>query len=68
MVSRTDWLLTMPEQYARVVNAQFGNRIVPFPLPTPPLDVHLYWHANVEHDPANQWLREQCIALFGGSG
>ena len=65
VVSQTDWLLTMPEQYARIANAQFGNRIVPFPLPTQPLDVHLYWHANVDHDPANQWLREQCIALFG---
>ena len=67
VVSQTDWLLTMPEQYARIANAQFGNRIVPFPLPTQPLDVHLYWHANVDHDPANQWLREQCIALLGGS-
>ena len=68
VVSQTDWLLTMPEQYARIANAQFGNRIVPFPLSTPPLDVHLYWHANADHDPANQWLREQCIALLGGSG
>ena len=65
VVSQTDWLLTMPEQYAQIANAQFGNRIVPFPLPTQPLDVHLYWHANVDHDPANQWLREQCITLFG---
>ncbi len=64
VVSQTDWLLTMPEQYARITNAQFGNRIYPFPLPTQSLDVHLYWHANVDHDPANQWLREQCIALF----
>jgi DNA-binding transcriptional LysR family regulator len=55
----------MPEQYARIANAQFGNRIFPFPLPTQPLDVHLYWHANVDYDPANQWLREQCIALLG---
>ena len=55
----------MPEQYAQIANAQFGNRIVLFPLPTQPLDVHLYWHANVDHTPANQWLREQCIALFG---
>jgi DNA-binding transcriptional LysR family regulator len=65
VVARTDWLLTMPEQYARIANAQFGNHIHPFPLPTPPLDVQLYWHANADHDPANQWLREQCIDLFG---
>ena len=65
VVSQTNWLLTMPEQYARIANAQFGNRMVPFPLPTQPLDVHLYWHANVDHEPANQWLREQCITLLG---
>ncbi len=68
VVSQTDWLLTMPERYARIANAQFGNRIYPFPLPTQPLDVHLYWHANVDYDPANRWLREQCIAVLGGSG
>ncbi len=68
VVSQTDWLLTMPEQYARIANAQFGNRIFPFPLPTQPLDVHLYWHANVDYDPANQWLRGQCIALLGTTG
>ncbi|HOB63110.1 MAG TPA: LysR family transcriptional regulator [Candidatus Competibacteraceae bacterium] len=68
VVSQTDWLLTMPEQYACIANAQFGNRIMPFPLPTQPLDVHLYWHVSVDHDPANQWLREQCIALFAQEG
>lgn len=54
VVSQTDWLLTMPEQYAQIANAQFGNWIVPFPLPTQPLDVPLYWHANVDHNPANR--------------
>lgn len=57
VASRTDLLLTMPEQYARIANMQFGNRIHPFPLQTQALDAHLYWHATAEHDPANRWLR-----------
>ncbi len=57
VASRTDLLLTMPEQYARIANMQFGNRIYPFPLPTQALDAHLYWHATADHDPANRWLR-----------
>ena len=57
VASRTDLLLTMPEQYARLANMQFGNRIYPFPLQTQALDAHLYWHATAEHDPANRWLR-----------
>lgn len=64
VVSQTDYLLTMPEQYARVANQQFNNRLFEFPLNVPRLDVHLYWHANVESDPANRWLREQLSTLF----
>ncbi|WP_137936976.1 LysR family transcriptional regulator [Chitinivorax sp. B] len=64
VVSQTHYLLTMPEQYARVTNAQLNNRLLPFPLATPRLDVHLYWHANVDNDPANRWLREQLAELF----
>ena len=51
----------MPERLARVVNQQFGNQILPFPLPMPSLDIYLYWHANVDTDPANRWLREQIV-------
>ena len=58
VVSQTDLLLTMPEQYARMANAQFGNRLFAFPLPTAPLDVHMIWHDTAEHDPANRWLRQ----------
>ena|ERR1700730_2976968 len=29
----------------------------------PRLDVLLYWHANVENDPGNAWLREQIISI-----
>ena len=61
VVSQTNLLLTMRERYARVVNEQFGNQILPFPLALPSFDAHLYWHANVDADPANLWLREQII-------
>jgi DNA-binding transcriptional LysR family regulator len=59
VVSQTDLALTMPERLAQVVNQQFGNQILPFPLSIPALDIYLYWPANVDTDPANQWLREQ---------
>jgi DNA-binding transcriptional LysR family regulator len=61
VVSQTDLALTMPERLARVVNQQFGNQILPFPLQMPSLDIYLYWHANIDTDPAGQWLREQII-------
>lgn len=64
VASQTDLLLTMPEGYARIANQQFDNQILPLPLPMPSWDVYLYWHENVENDPANRWLREQVIAAF----
>lgn len=61
IVSQTDLLLTMPERYARVVNPQFDSQILSFPLEMPAIDSYLYWHANVNNDPANRWLREQIM-------
>jgi DNA-binding transcriptional LysR family regulator len=59
VVSQTDLALTMPERLARVVNQQFGNQILAVPLEMPSLDIYLYWHANVDSDPASIWLRGQ---------
>jgi DNA-binding transcriptional LysR family regulator len=64
VISQTDMLLTMPEAYARIANEQFGNQILPLPLPMPSWDVYLYWHQNVENDPANRWLRQQVTQAF----
>ena len=64
VVSQTDLVLTMPGNYARIANRQFGNQILPLPLAMPPLDAYLYWHANVENEPANKWLREQIVGAF----
>ncbi len=61
VVSETDMLLTMPGRYARIANLQFDNQILPFPLEVPAFDVFLYWHANMDNDPANRWFREQVM-------
>lgn len=66
VVSQTDLILTMPERYARVANQQFDNQLFPLPITMPAWDVHLYWHANVEDDPANRWLREKLMAAIAG--
>lgn len=61
VVSQTDMLLTMAEQYGRIANQHFDNRLHPFPLTPPQLDAHLYWHANMDPDPTNRWFRQQVI-------
>jgi DNA-binding transcriptional LysR family regulator len=60
-VSETNLILTMPQRHARILNAQFGNQLLPFPLKVPAFDTYLYWHANADGDPANAWLRQQLI-------
>ena len=64
VVSQTDLVLTMPGRYAQVANNPFGNTISPLPFQMPTLDAYLYWHANVDREPANRWLREQVVHAF----
>jgi DNA-binding transcriptional LysR family regulator len=61
VASQTDLVLTMPGRYAHIANKHFGNQILPFPMEVPAFDVFLYWHANVDADPANKWFREQVM-------
>ncbi|MEI7891573.1 MAG: LysR family transcriptional regulator [Myxococcales bacterium] len=65
VVEQTDLVLTMPKQYAQVLSAPFGHHVFPFPFPTEPLEVYLYWHVNADIDPANAWLRARLLTLFG---
>jgi DNA-binding transcriptional LysR family regulator len=63
-VSKSDMLLTIPDGFVRGVNEMFGNQVVPFPIEMPAQDIFLYWHASVQNDHANSWLRQQIIASF----
>jgi DNA-binding transcriptional LysR family regulator len=67
VVSETDLILTMPQRHAGILNAKFGNRLLPFPLKVPAFDTYLYWHAAADGDPANAWLRQQLISALGAS-
>jgi len=58
VVSRSDLLATMPRSYAEQVNRVTGNQMLDFPGDAPQLELFLYWHANVENDPAHTWFRE----------
>lgn len=67
VVSETDLLLTVPERMAKVVLQHSDMQIVPFPLDLPRYEIYLMWHANMDNDPANRWLREQVIEAFAES-
>jgi DNA-binding transcriptional LysR family regulator len=66
VVAETDLVVTMPQRMAQVVNQHMDNQILPFPIEVPSHDTYLLWHANLDNDPANRWLREQIIWAFSG--
>lgn len=59
VAENTDLLLTMPENYARIIAEQANVCIHPTPADLPSIDVHLYWHKAYEREPALVWFREQ---------
>jgi DNA-binding transcriptional LysR family regulator len=66
LVSQSDLLLTLPQHHAELANAHLDNQLLPFPAQAPPMEMYLYWHANVAADPANQWLRGLIAAVLRG--
>lgn len=56
-VAETDLVLTMAERYASALTAGLRTQILPLPFRMPTLDLYLYWHASVDGDAANRWLR-----------
>ncbi len=69
VIAGSDMLLTLPKTAATMYSEVLDLALSPLPVDLPKLDVHLYWHANVDLDPANKWLRNQLIitALRGES-
>jgi len=65
VIMNNDMLLTLPENAARMYKELLPLSIVALPVDLPPIDVHLYWHRNVDKDPANSWLRNKIIQAQG---
>lgn len=59
----TDLLLTMPENYARIIAERADIDIHNAPADLPGIDVHLYWHKAYEREPALIWFREQLNSI-----
>ena len=54
-------LLTLPKTAAEMYGEMIDINIYPMPVELPDIDVHLYWHVNVDKEPANKWLRNKMI-------
>ncbi len=62
VVARTDLICTAPRRTIEPFASGMGLRILEPPFETPAFELELAWHASVEADPANTWLRESIAA------
>lgn len=61
VIADSDMLLTLPKRAAHMYSQFFDMTIYPLPIDLPRFDAHLYWHVNVDKDPANKWLRNKML-------
>jgi DNA-binding transcriptional LysR family regulator len=64
IIATTDLVVTLPRHIGTTLAGLNGLRLLPCPLPVEGFSVKLHWHARFHHEPANQWLRGLCAALF----
>jgi|JI10StandDraft_1071094.scaffolds.fasta_scaffold75307_2 DNA-binding transcriptional LysR family regulator len=64
VLMNTDWLLTMPEGYARDLAQLLPLSLIPFPAELPVIELVLYWHQRLHDVPAHRWLREQIVEAW----
>jgi len=65
IVAGTDLIVSLPKHVADVWAGLVKVKVHPLPISIPSFDVSLYWHARVENDAANRWLRDAMVELFG---
>jgi DNA-binding transcriptional LysR family regulator len=64
IVGTTDLIATLPRHIGETLAHFYGLQAIPCPLEVTTFTVKQYWHVRVHHDPASQWLRGVCAALF----
>ena len=64
VLQQTDLIATLPERFAERCEAPFGLVTSPHPVRLPDIAINLFWHAKVNRDPANLWMRQLLVELF----
>ncbi|HLX02165.1 MAG TPA: LysR family transcriptional regulator [Trinickia sp.] len=64
ILQRTDLIATVPERLALQLATPFSLSAHALPMPLPAAPIHLLWHARVQQDEGNRWLRAVVVDLF----
>jgi DNA-binding transcriptional LysR family regulator len=65
IIAQSDLLVVMAGRVAEAYAEMLPLKIMPPPVKLPTYDPRLFWHERFHRDPANRWLRNQYIELFG---
>ena len=65
VIARSDVLVVMASRVAKTYAELLPLKIMPPPVKLPTYETRLFWHERFHRDPANRWLRNLYIELFG---
>ena len=65
ILQSSDLIATVPERFAKKCAEPFQLQASPLPFKLPEIAISLFWHAKYNREPANLWLRQQIVDLFG---
>jgi len=58
LVASSDYIGLVPQRFAEQHGPRLGLRWAPIAAELPEVDIELRWHARVDADPAQRWLRD----------
>jgi DNA-binding transcriptional LysR family regulator len=65
VIARSDLLVVMASRVAKTYAEMLPLKIMPPPVKLPTYETRLFWHERFHRDPANRWLRNLYLELFG---
>ncbi len=57
VLAKSDLLLVAPRKLLEAFRAPFDIQVLETPVPQPPLELVMTWHALTHHDPVKKWVR-----------
>jgi DNA-binding transcriptional LysR family regulator len=65
ILQSSNLIATVPERFAEKCATPFQLDISPLPFKLPEIAIHVFWHSKYNREPANMWLRQLFVELFG---
>lgn len=65
VLQATDMVATVPEAFSGLIEQPFDLLSLTHPAGLPTVNIDAYWHRRQHRDPANLWLRNLLVELFG---